>query len=497
VQETVSEQEPVRGSEWLALLALAAIFVAIRLPLYTNPGLLLGWNSDAALLGLMARAIREGSDFPIFFWGQFYLGTLTPMVAAAIADLLRTDHIGPLILRVATSIQLMIAFGFFWAALRRMFGRNAALLATCWLVAGPVFLFHFTIAPLAVESLLLVSSVLFWFFTRMQFRRASEWLVPGLLCGLGMWLHQGIIFVIAGIALALLTKRVAVSLRSLGVLAIGAAIGYIPAFVSLLRDDPLLYKRALLTWSVPHVVTRITQTVTSDLWLLLADASPFGIAIGISLLGLAVVGFLRAPRSLPVLAALWTVVISMAFWMFTLYPYPGAVRYIAPVVPLVYGAAAFALLRASRNVAGALAILVMVGLYGPRVAQVDDVVAARSERYTNWPGDFDPRPTLAEIREGGYRVCYGEVWVAHKLEWLSEPTVRFVPIQSVHRTLLQSMRLIQEPGDKCHVDNDGNVRRLSAAEEAHWAASVRLRAQKAGLTGGAGGSGVWHKLPAP
>jgi hypothetical protein len=484
------ESGSIRRAEWLALLALAGIFIAIRLPLFTRPGLLLGWNSDAALLGLIARTMHDGSDYPIFFWGQFYLGMLTPMVAAGIADLTRADQVGPLILRVAASIQVAIAFLFFWLSFRRIFGRKTALLAALWLVAGPGFLFHFTIAPLAVEQLLLVSSMLFWYFTRMQFRRASEWLVPGLLCGLGMWLHQGVIFLIGGIALAMLVRPVPISLRSLGYLAIGAAVGYIPAVVSLLRDDPLLYKRAILTWSFPHVGVNVVETLTDDLWLLLADTSIAGIGVGILLICFAVIGFLRAPRSLAVLAAMGTIAISIAFWIFSMYPYPGAVRYIVPIVPFLYAAAAFGMLKWAdgdrrRGIAAAtIALAVTIGLYMPRIAQANDVVAGRSERYTNWPGDFDPRPTLAEIRRGGFRVCYGEVWVAHKLEWLSEPTVRFIPVQSVHRTLRQSLILMREPGGKCFVENNGHVRRLSPEKEAYWASTVRVRAQKAGLLEG-------------
>ena len=64
--------------------ALVAIFAALRLPLFTTPGLRLGWNSDAALFGLMARAAAEGWDVPLFFWGQSYLGTITALGAAAL-----------------------------------------------------------------------------------------------------------------------------------------------------------------------------------------------------------------------------------------------------------------------------------------------------------------------------------------------------------------------------------------------------------------------------
>jgi hypothetical protein len=480
--------DSVQRWEGLTLLALGGIFIAIRIPLFTRPGLVLGWNSDAALIGMIARAMYDGWDYPIFFWGQFYLGSLTPMVAAGLAALLRADTIGPLILRAAASSMVVIGFLFFWSALRRLFGRKAAMLTTIWLVAGPSFLFHFSVAPIAAEQLLLVAGILFWYFTRMQFRRPAEWFLPGLLIGMGMWLHQGVIFLIGGMAMAMLMKRVWIPLRSIGFIVLGAGIGYIPAIVSLLRkDDLLLYTRTINKWSVPHVVDNVKATFTGDLWLLLADASPVGITVSIVLIAFAILGFRRAPWSLPLLAALWTIAISFGFWIFSMYPYPGAVRYIVPIVPVIYAAAAFGMLhwleghRWQRIGAICAMLIVIAGLYVPRIAQVRDVAAGRSELYTNWPGDFDPRPTLAAIRQGGYRVCYGEVWVAHKLEFLTEPTVRFVVVQSVHRTLLQSLTHIREPGQKCYVDNDGNVRRLSASDEAFWASTVRGRARRAGL----------------
>jgi hypothetical protein len=148
----------------------------------------------------------------------------------------------------------------------------------------------------------------------------------------------------------------------------------------------------------------------------------------------------------------------------------------------VYAAAAAGVVKSRRPFFVVIsAIALTLALFIPRIQQANDVAAGRSELYTNWPGSFDPRPVLATLQAGGYRVCYGEVWVAHKLEWISSPTVRFVPVRSVHRTLKRSLALIREPGPKCFVDNFGNVQALTPAEEAVWAASVIERGRKAGL----------------
>lgn len=468
-------ESAIRRWEWLCLAIVAAAFVLLRARLYTTPGVLLGWNSDAALFGLMARAIRGGYDVPVFFWGQFYLGTLTSLLTAAIAE-----EIGPLTLRIAAALEVGAAALFFWLGLRRAFGRAAAMLATCWLAAGPAFLFHFTIAPIGAEQLLLMAAVLFWYATRARFDRGGEWFTFGVLCGFGMWLHQGVMFLIGGIGVAMLIGRL-LTLKRFAIAAIGLVVGYLPAAVSLLRDDVVLYRRTIPSWTLPRVFGNFIVTLREDVWLLLADASAVGIAVGAVMLAFAFAGLRRGAWTRERIIIVATIAFSVAFYTLTTYPYPGAVRYIVPLVPLVYGAAAAGMLRAGRTAAVIAAIAIAAGLYLPRLADVNAVAAARSERYTNWPGDFDPRPTLVALRDGGYRVCYGEVWVAHKLEFLSAPTVRFVPVRLVHRTLPLSLGLIRQPGQKCYVENDGRVRPLSAAEDAQWAATVVARARKAGL----------------
>ena len=114
-------EQRITRVEWASLLAVAVAFVAIRLPLYTRPGLILGWNSDAALFGMMARAMRAGWDFPLYFWGQFYLGTLTSMLTALLGEP------SPLTLRIAASLEVAAAIFFFWLALRRIFGRSVMI----------------------------------------------------------------------------------------------------------------------------------------------------------------------------------------------------------------------------------------------------------------------------------------------------------------------------------------------------------------------------------
>ena len=71
----------------LLFLAIAAAMVALRLPLYTSPGVRLGWNSDVAIYGLIARSMAHDHRPVFFFWAEDYLGTLTSFLTLADAVL--------------------------------------------------------------------------------------------------------------------------------------------------------------------------------------------------------------------------------------------------------------------------------------------------------------------------------------------------------------------------------------------------------------------------
>ncbi|HXG59433.1 MAG TPA: glycosyltransferase family 39 protein, partial [Thermoanaerobaculia bacterium] len=190
---------PLRAAEAFAFAGIVLVFFLLRIPLLRGDGLLLGWNSDAAIFGLMAKAIAEGRDLPLFFWGQSYMGPLTAYLAAAVGMLL--GHVGPLALRLAVAIEVVAAIAFYWLGLRRGFGRGAALLTALWLAIGPGFLFRFVSAPIGAEQVFVLGGAIFWFAAQTGLRRVRDGFVFGLLAGLGWWINQGIVFA-AGAAVA-------------------------------------------------------------------------------------------------------------------------------------------------------------------------------------------------------------------------------------------------------------------------------------------------------
>lgn len=199
------ERQPIGRREWIGIGCVALLFLVLRLPLYRGDALLLGWNSDAGVFGLMARRIRDGA-FPIFLWGQSYMGVLTSFIAAAIGFVI--GNVGPLALRLAAAAEVLAGIVLYWLGLRRAFDRGTALIVAAWLAAGPWYLFHFTVAPIGAEQAFFLGGVLFWFVTRAPLRTWRQWLVFGLLSGFTWWINQSAIFVIgAAIVVAMIESE--------------------------------------------------------------------------------------------------------------------------------------------------------------------------------------------------------------------------------------------------------------------------------------------------
>jgi len=449
---------PPRVTWWeyagVALCGLA--FVVLRFPLYTQPGLVLGWHSDAALLGLMAR------DLPLIFWGSDYLWPLTSLFAAGVGNVI--GGIGPLALRLGTAVEVFSALVFFYAALRRATNPRAAMIATLWLCAGPAFLFKLTYAPLSAEQYFFLGAVIFWYVTRTRFDRLHHWLILGLMTGLGCWIHRGVLFVVVpALVVIFWYDRFNVVIAAL-TFAAGAALGYLPAILGRLTLDQRLYEPVNPPWSLALVRERMVDTVTNDLWMLLGAGVFLGVVF-VALLVSAIHHF--EPRRETMLAA-GIVIVAFGFWIFSTLAYRGAVRYIMVALPILYAFAAAELVRLRPPLAGtALAAAVAFALFIPRHHDVREVVAAHREQFENW-GGFDPRPGLRAVADGHYTVCYADVWVAHKFEWLSNPHVPFIPYRSVNRRMSESLRLAALPGRKCFVDKAGNVRTLTPREEAEY-----------------------------
>lgn len=504
----------IERRELAAIGVVVAVFAAIRIPTLTAPAILLGWDSDAATFGLMAKRLYEHGELPIFFWGQSYMGPLTSYAAAALAVFRIEPTVGPLTLRLASYLLVLGGLAGYWFGLRRAFGRTTAALAALWLAIGPGHLFSTSFAPLGSEQLFFLSGLMFAHAMH-GFPRRRDWLVFGLLAGIGWWIHQGIVFVagatllvvawnagmrlpplpahrgirvanvvllgwllmnivssIAGTPAFFLYSALGEPLAAYAVfrslfarpllakidwrnVALGAGgflIGYAPVMIgSWLGAFEWIYEFSVPPRELVDVPKQIGVIVQRDFWTFIgAERAPWSFAVGIGVVVLLLLVRRGDWKALP-LAICGA---ALAFYVFSARAHPGSVRYVVPALPLVYAFAADGAVHSIRWkwIGAAAAIAVTAGLAGSRIEHVRDLRAARAEYSVGFDATWDPRPTLAAIERGGYTVCAADYWSAYKLEFLLGERVLFIVRRSYDRRPERTQVLRELPVRKCLVD---------------------------------------------
>jgi hypothetical protein len=526
----VSRCQAVDGSiigvrDRLALAGIVALFAAIRIPLLFDGALTLGWNSESAILGLMAMDIAGGRDYPLFFWGQSYLGAMTSYVTAPLIWIMNPMRA----LRIGVSLQVLAGIVFYWMALRRSFSPRVANVTALWLAIGPAYMVFFSVATLGIEQMFLIGAVVYWFATLTGMVRPRHWFVLGLLAGFGWWIHQGTVFTVGPVIVTAILRsrwwqRVrqapwnrrpgAVAITIAALLLAGLVLGVLrhsginaPAFFLFRPIMEPLVALCLLAAIVNRTALRTLLPIeradsrTVALFAAGALAGHAPVLIGrmtgfvegygrsdplVDLRGIAshAVTFLQADLWLfvGVLASiivvpcfvvavvrrrrfdmeLMTIVLCVVFYVFMERARPGSVRYIVLALPMVYAFSAETMLRL--RIRWLLVAAVALALLVPAIGLVRDVSAGQAESYAGTPVDLDPRPILRAIEEQGYTTCYADYWIAYKLQWISEERVRFIPWRSLDRNRPLTRELVAAPGPKCMVEIDGRVRAVTNAD---------------------------------
>lgn len=167
----------------VAFVVLLLVGLALRVYVVFSPSYVL--NSDAAVVYLMSRHVAHG-EFPAFYWGQFYGGTLLQITAGLVMSV-----VGPSIAALAVVSAL------FWAGaavvLRAIVKRSAGTVAGD--LAGVLFWFPgAVILGTSVSdpgfygpTLLLGLLTIWWALRRPELRPWWSWLVLGVFAGLSVW----------------------------------------------------------------------------------------------------------------------------------------------------------------------------------------------------------------------------------------------------------------------------------------------------------------------
>ena len=172
----------------LALIAVLLGGTGLRLDFARH---VIVFEGDQNTIPLMALHISQGRDFPLYFYGQHYMGGIGPYVIAAVFVLL-----GPSDLALSLAMTL---FSLLWVfALYLLFGRLigkwAGVIAAAVAAFGPPSLIQTSVEPwIGYVSTFAYGTLIVYFGARLNDRDCSsrgEWdcvLGMGALAGLSIW----------------------------------------------------------------------------------------------------------------------------------------------------------------------------------------------------------------------------------------------------------------------------------------------------------------------
>ena len=476
----------------VGLAAILAVFVLVRLPLLTKGASSRGWNGDSAIFDLMAKKIHDGRGFDIFFWGQNYMGPLTPALAAGIRKAVLDpagvgEEGGPISLRLASMGEIAFGICVFFHGLALLFGRPVALAAGLWMAVGPPFFIRLAAlnrSGLGPEMAFALGSVLFALAADALTRprpildRPAGRLVFGLVAGIGWWMNETIAFVLVPSLVVVLWRSGPRRMRFLAPLIAGAVLGYAPVWMGRLFGWYEVHLGTVVPpWQWSGLPGRFLRFLGADAWRFvgLDGLLPAPLLAGAALLILAFLAFRHPwPRGLAFVAAIAGLALAIQF--LKALDFRGD-RYLTPALPAALAVLLVTLVEAvdlllrkipaglAAVVPGALALLVAVFLFRRATGTVEGLVR-----------EPDPRAPLRAIAEEGYTVCHAGYDTAYTLQFLSDERVRFVPYHSYDRNRALSAELRALPGPQCLVTEDGVVRRWLPSDAGQEGSPARRRA---------------------
>ena len=200
-------------------------------------------NSDEAVMGLMTRHIAYQGQWPIFFYGQGYMGSIEAYLGAILFHLRDSSSLFTLRLGLIFIFALFISTMYFLT--RQLYNRSLALFTTLLLGLGsfdiisrqlkafggyPEMLFFVSIIFFVVNKLVFTAPVQYSEMTDQERRqRWCLYALLGLLVGLGIWSDPLIVTFIAPAGLLLLIYCRREIFSKSGLLAVlGILIGVAP-----------------------------------------------------------------------------------------------------------------------------------------------------------------------------------------------------------------------------------------------------------------------------
>ncbi|MBW3615561.1 MAG: glycosyltransferase family 39 protein [Actinobacteria bacterium] len=429
---------------WAAAAVVAG--VALRVWLLVLPTG--SFDSDEAVPGLIARHALYDGELSAFYWGQAYGGTLEPLLSvpafALFGPSIAAIKAVPLVLSAVSAVLV-------WRLGRRTVGQRAGVLgAAAFFVWPATYLWLSTKERGFYWACMVIGLALLLCVLRICDEPGDkrQWLLLGLLGGLGVWTSPQILFFGVPAAVYLLARVGRESWRL--VLALPTAVlGGLPWLAFNLRNDFASFDRPPFTYDLGYVAntgvlfTRGLPVAlglhAGERWL---DPAWLMKALLVVFAVVAVAGLVRGRGS----PHIWLLALFCATYalLWGIYPVSGIVgegRYVMFLLP------ALALLVASaarEAAAGTLLLAAVVGLSVLGVLRIADATAPPAPDVA-MPHHAGPLVQFLE-RHGMDRV-YANYWVAYRVAFESDERIIATPADASARyqPYVEALRRAEAP----------------------------------------------------
>ncbi|MBS3770436.1 MAG: hypothetical protein KGY69_09285 [Bacteroidales bacterium] len=471
----------MKERKWFCVLSALVVSAAAGLKLWLMFGGKIQFNADEAIVALMAKHINRG-EFPLFFYGQSYMGSLDAMFIALGFRIFGEE------VWVIRLVQSMLFVGTVWTAMRvayLVFGsRHVALLSGLFLALPNVNVALYTTVSLGGygEALLLGNMIL---IIGLRIGKKVEervfdnqlildlrWLIWGVLAGLGLWVFGlTLVYTIPmGIYLMIFlyrensrkkTARKMAYILGGGVLGsapwwiyalkngwrnliyelTGSAIANIQQIPSFLKPFVRLY-RFLLLGSTVSLGLRPPWNVN---WLLL-PLIPFILIFWCGVLAYTIKSFSEMQQNQfekAVMVGIFTV--TIAGFIFTPFGSDPSGRYFLPLaLPLSLFAADMIVSISKRNQSLAVGLTVLVLFFNVGGIVQSSVrsphgLTTQFDKVTRIDHEFD-EDLIGFLREHELKRGYTNYWVSYPLAFLSQEELLYVPQLPYHHDFRYTTR---------------------------------------------------------
>lgn len=182
----VQEPSAHKFTDWAALASALLVAAALKLSLVLAGAV--PFNSDEAVVALMARHILQG-ERPVFFYGQAYMGSLDAWLVAGAFRLFGEGVFAVRLVQIGLYLLYLVTL---WLLARRLFSDRRIANAAVWIAAVPtVLVTTYTTASLGgYGETLVLGNLILWLGHRAVFSEKEtpwNWLALGLVGGIAIW----------------------------------------------------------------------------------------------------------------------------------------------------------------------------------------------------------------------------------------------------------------------------------------------------------------------